>query len=395
MVIARALGKASTLIRGADEVADAVNAGKKITGAAEDAAQAGRTAERAGGAASHLDDTVKLPAFEPPPSGAASHLDDTAKFPPFEPPPAATAVDDAADATRLTKKVDDVPSSVPREAPSARGPPSNTIGPDSNLTYTTPDGQQVSLQTGEKLGQGSTSTAYVNADNPIQVIRITDVGGDVAQAPTLDRVGRQAVESIQRPDGPVRIVEKGNPVTVTDPNSPLRGKVVEVVERVENGSADQFLAKQGGQMTSGQAQAFDAACKDLNRSGYAWLDNHTGNYGFERIPNTGDGWRVVVLDPGGIVPMKGATLAERAGNARAIQSRVNLPAEDFSSSMNFVKKNPKVMKMVAGEEWGKILDEYGSLIDTNTMGLSSPNEIGFFPGGVVDYPAAQNLFRTP
>jgi hypothetical protein len=304
-------------------------------------------------------------------------------------------VDDAADATRLTKKVDDVPSSVPREAPSARGPPSNTIGPDSNLTYTTPDGQQVSLQTGEKLGQGSTSTAYVNADNPKQVIRITDVGGDVAQAPTLDRVGRQAVESIQRPDGPVRIVEKGNPVTVTDPNSPLRGKVVEVVERVENGSADQFLAKQGGQMTSGQAQAFDAACKDLNRSGYAWLDNHTGNYGFERIPNTEDGWRVVVLDPGGIVPMKGATLAERAENARAIQSRVNLPAEDFSSSMNFVKKNPKVMKMVAGEEWSKILDEYGSLIDTNTMGLSSPNEIGFFPGGVVDYPAAQNLFRTP
>ncbi|MBI5150566.1 MAG: hypothetical protein HZA28_07345 [Candidatus Omnitrophica bacterium] len=393
-VIAGALGKASTLIRGADEASDAVRAGQRAVGAAEDAAEAGRTAERAGGAAGHLDDTVRLPPFEPPPSGAASHLDDTAKFPPFEPPPATTAVDDAADATRLTKKADDVPASTPKETPPARGPPATSVGPNSNLTYTTPDGKQVSLHTGEKLGQGSTSTAYVNADNPKQVIRVTDIGGDVAEAPTLDRVGRQAVESIQRPDGPVRIVEKGNPVTVTDPNSPLRGKVVEVVERVENGSADQFLAKQGGQMTSGQAQAFDAACKDLNRSGYAWLDNHTGNYGFERIPNTEDGWRVVVLDPGGIVPMKGATLAERAENARAIQSRVNLPTEDFSSSMGFVK-NPKVRKMVAGEQWGKILDECGPMIDIDSMGLRSPTDVGFYPGGLLDFPEAQKLFRTP
>ena len=216
----------------------------------------------------------------------------------------------------------------------------------------------------------------------------------MAEAPTLDRMGRQAVESVQRPDGPVRIVEKGNPVTVTDPNSPLRGKVVEVVERVENGSADQFLARQGGQMTSGQARAFDAACKEFNRNGYAWLDNHTGNYGFERIPNTEDGWRVVVLDPGGIVPMRGATLAERAENARAIQSRVNLPTEDFSSSMGFVK-NPKVRKMVAGEQWGKILDECGSMIDIDSMGLHSPTDVGFYPGGLLDFPEAQKLFRTP
>ena len=394
MVIASALGKASTLIRGVDEASDAVRAGQRAVGAAEDAAQAGRTAERAGGATGHLDDTVRLPPFEPPPSGAASHLDDTAKFPPFEPPPATTAVDDAADAGRLAKKADDVPASTPRETPPARGPPATSIGPNSNLTYTTPDGKQVSLQTGEKLGQGSTSTAYVNADNPKQVIRVTDIGGDVAEAPTLDRMGRQAVESVQRPDGPVRIVEKGNPVTVTDPNSPLRGKVVEVVERVENGSADQFLARQGGQMTSGQAQAFDAACKDLNRNGYAWLDNHTGNYGFERIPNTEDGWRVVVIDPGGIVPMRGTTLAERAENARAIQSRVNLPTEDFSSSMGFVK-NPKVRKMVAGEQWGKILDECGAMIDIDSMGLHSPTDVGFYPGGLLDFPEAQKLFRTP
>ena len=90
-VIAGIVGKATTLVRAADKAADAARI-----------AETGRRPPRAGprkeppGAASHLDDTVKLPPFEPPPG--TSHLDDTQRFPPFEPP--GSAVDDVAGAGR-------------------------------------------------------------------------------------------------------------------------------------------------------------------------------------------------------------------------------------------------------------------------------------------------------
>ena len=37
------------------------------------------------------------------------------------------------------------------------------------------------------------------------------------------------------------------------PELAVKGKIVEVVERVENGSADKFLAGQGGKMSEGQS----------------------------------------------------------------------------------------------------------------------------------------------
>jgi hypothetical protein len=245
------------------------------------------------------------------------------------------------------------------------------------------------------LGHGSTSVVYADPNDAKRAIRITEPGrGGITEAPALDRAGRQAVESIQRPNGPIRIVEPGQPVMVNDPSSPLNGKIVEMVERVENGSADKFLAGQGGRMTEGQARAFADATNELNKNGFAWMDNHTGNYGFEKTSNTEDGWRVVVLDPGGIVPMKGGSLAEKAANASALQTRLNAPGQETVDFLQMAQKRQGDLKhhIINGER-GQILEQFGDNIDIGAMGIRSPNDIAFYPFGTADFPEVQRLYR--
>lgn len=383
-LIAAAVGKASTALRGVDEAADALNAGQRAAGAAEDAVVAGRTAERAGEAASHLEETVKFPPFEPPPSGV-------------------TGVDDAASAGRAAGKADDLPSSAPRDAPTARGPPDpvpspgaapgTAAAPTTALDFVSEAGQPVSLKAGEKLGAGSTSTVYVNADDPGKVIRVTRIGGDVAEAATLDKFGREALENLGDTDA-LRVAKRYEAHTVQNtPGSPLNNKVVEVNERMFQGTAKDVLAKQGGQMTSGQAKAFDQATRELNERGLAWLDNHSANYTFEKLPGE-DAWRVVIIDTGGVVPMKGSTLAEKADNARAIQSRINAPSDEFKKSMNMVKNNPGLRDMVAGEEWNNIIQDMGHTIDVDTLGVGSPSDVAFRPDGPLKHEEVQSLFKA-
>lgn len=299
---------------------------------------------------------------------------------------------------KLGSGLDDLTAPPPVGTPGVREPPLVANG---KTKFTAPDGKEVPISTGEQLGRGSTSSAYVNADNPKEVIRVTDIGGDVPQAPKLDKAGRDAVETVQKKlgdDSPVRIVEQYQRYEVNDPSSPLNNKVVEVVERAEQGSAKQVLAANNGQMTSGQAVAFDKATRALNDQGFAWLDNHSGNYTFEPMPGGGpDDWRVVVIDPGGVVPMEGANVAEKAANARAIQARVNNPAEDFKQAMKIVEKGEDKVKLgVLAEERGFILEAYGDKIDVGAMGLTSPEQVGFNPGGLLKHDQVQQLFTmTP
>ena len=214
----------------------------------------------------------------------------------------------------------------------------------------------------------------MDANDPTKVIRVTDVGGSASpEAVTLDKVGREAVEKIQKPGGPIRIVEKYDTHTIIDPANPNKGKVVESVERAMNGSADKFLPTgTNGKpvMTPGQVEAFDAATRELNNNGYAWMDNHSGNYGFEKVPGTDDKWQVVVIDGGGIVPAKGSTLAERAENAATIQKAVNVPSAKYLEDIELTKRAPDWVKKGAADDARRaIIDEVGSKIDTEALGF--------------------------
>jgi hypothetical protein len=285
-----------------------------------------------------------------------------------------------------------VPGRVDDAVRAASSSSSPAVGPKSDLHFTAQDGRKVTLKTDEQLGSGSTSTAYVNADDPTRVIRVTKVGGDVAEAVKLDRFGREAMGESDT----LRVVKRYEAYSVENtPGSPLNNKAIEVNERMFQGTAKDVLAGQGGSMTTGQARAFDQATRELNEKGLAWLDNHHRNYTFEKLPGE-DHWRVVVMDTGGIVPMKGSTLAEKAENARAIQSRINNPVDGFKESMKFAEHAEEHIKMgVLAEERGLILRDHGHKIDVEAMGLTSPGQVAFNPGGVLKYEEAQKLFSMP
>ena len=83
-----------------------------------------------------------------------------------------------------------------------------------------------------------------------------------------------------------------------------RAQAIEINEKVKDGTAEQMIEKQGGEMSKGQSLALDQAVRELNRRGLAWLDVKPDNYSFEKLPRT-DRWRVVVFDPVGIVALHG------------------------------------------------------------------------------------------
>ena len=329
----------------------------------------------------------------------------TTKFPPAEMPGETVTTPSPGEGSPAGSEAKTAPQNPPTEGTQARAPPpevpptpstpstpATTVGPNSDLSFTQ-DGKQVTVKTGEELGHGSTSTAYADANDPNKVIRVTTTGTTASpEVAKVDAAGRKAVETIEKPGGPIRIVKEGERYTVTDPNSPLKGKVVEINERVQGGSADKMLPKQGGTMTQGQAEAFDKATRALNDNGYAWLDNHTGNYGFEKVPGTTDDWKVVVIDPGGIVPMQGATTAEKALNARAIQTTLNAP-DAQTLQLNKQITGAPGKRMISTEVRGEILQKFGDKIDAAAMGLDSADKVPFYTLGTADYTAIQDLAK--
>jgi hypothetical protein len=185
----------------------------------------------------------------------------------------------------------------------------------SPLTFKDTTGKEVVIPVGKQLGEGATSKAFINGVDDGLVVRVTDLeSANAKKAQFLDEFGRKAIdEDVKSPF--LRTAKREKVMDVVDENGVAQH--VEYVEKVT--PAKELLAKQGGQITKGQKLALEQATRDLNTKGYAWVDNHTGNYALEKMPGE-DRWQVVVFDTGGIYPMKGATAAEKAVNARALQN---------------------------------------------------------------------------
>jgi hypothetical protein len=406
--VAAEAAAATTALAKTEEVAN-------LAGKAEEATTAAAKTEEVAGAGTATEKfpAGEMPKSEPTPSTTPSEKAVTTieQPPPDESPTvkgglqnggegqATTKIEPAPGEGGATTKIEPGPQQAPtvkqgatveKPAPNAGGGTRAPPNPDANkeLSFTTADGKQVTVKTGDELGHGSSSTAYVDANDPNKVIRVTNTKSvNSPEAAKLDEFGRKAVESFEKPGGDIRVVKKGESFTVSDPNSPLNGKIVEVNERAD--SAKSILQKQPGGMTQGQAEAFDKGMRELNDNGYAWMDNHTGNYSFEKVPGGDDKWKMVVIDPGGIVPMEGATTLEKAQNARALQTSINVvdPAE-----ANLVKTGgPDRIKMMNNLRKEQILEQFGDKIDTAAMGLNSPNEIAWYSYGTLDFSTISKL----
>lgn len=143
-------------------------------------------------------------------------------------------------------------------------------------------------------------------------------------------------------------------------------------------------------MTDEQGQAFVNAMRDLNARGYVWLDNKPDNFAFVRTDS--GKLQVVILDPGGIVPVRQSYAdfldISTADLARQIQLRVNGTFETHIPEFAYMRATD-----IAGAEqrsitrYGMIIEDYGDAIDLEAIGLDDIGKLWFNPlsGEMFDY----------
>lgn len=289
------------------------------------------------------------------------------------------------------------------ETPTGPGAVRARLDENNRITFEHTGGQAV--ESTEQIGRGATSRVFeVPGQN--QVIKVTRPVGDTV---LLDESGRRAVELVGDPDvvSTPRLVSRYR----LDGDLPVHGAksfeggTVSVFERgpdsfknmAESGRLP--LASDGG-MTAGQAIALDRAQRALNKNKFAWLDNKWDNYSMVPVGNPADdNWRVVILDPGGVVPMK---TAEDAFNLQAaaanpppgssvhdignIQLRGgafrSLLADQFDSRVDWARINSRTGRTSNGDTRYRTLDYIN---DQNEVNL------GYLPVNAWRFPKTSGL----
>ncbi|WP_125933341.1 hypothetical protein [Kiloniella majae] len=267
--------------------------------------------------------------------------------------------------------------------------PDLTAKAQTEFNFTDPSGAEHFLPLGKHLGSGSTSHVYQHAGNKARVVRVTVA--EKWDARVLDEFGRFALEKLVDTRF-IRIVQRFARFDVTKTSTEYfevrDTQSVEINERMERGTAEQIMREQGGEMTKGQSLALDQALRELNRRGLAWLDVKPDNYSFEKLKGT-DRWRVVVLDPGGIVAMHGRTARQRYDNARNVQRLINRPtAEQLEVWQDF----PGAREMVLNEIRQLVRENHRGNFNFGAMKMRADAKVAFNPGGIMELAEVRRLF---
>ncbi len=261
------------------------------------------------------------------------------------------------------------------------------------ISVVTRDQQILTFILGEKLGKGATSYAYRHLGALKRAIRITKKGNwDAVQ---LDIFGRTVLETKVN-TAFIRIVKQYKVFQIAHNGTRFfqtkQARTIEINELMEQGTAEDMMARQDGKLTDGQRQALDQGVRELNRKGYAWLDNKPDNYTFERVYEGKDIWRMVVIDPGGIVPMHGKSAYARYKNARDLQARINLHSEDV---LDLLDTQKGARKFVMADIRRKINEHHKDKVNTGELKVAF-GEIAYSPHGMLNLRKAQELFaQTP
>jgi hypothetical protein len=236
-------------------------------------------------------------------------------------------------------------------------------------------GQAVQLRAGEQLGKpGGFNTAFVDADNSKLVIRKTNnpMSKDALEAADAhDKFGRNVLEK-----------EVGSPaIRVAKLEGEYYEKVgdgivrYQKVERVEATAADQIASQTGGKMTKGQELALEQAHRDLNNSGYVWMDNTPKNYSFEKLPGGDDRWKIVVIDPDGIYPIKGKNPLAAKAFQEAVNNTPKAIAEAGGADTNMEKLFKFSEKYEEAAKKFNINPDPNNAIDWDALKKSNPKMV--------------------
>ena len=291
------------------------------------------------------------------------------------------------------------------------------------LTLRRSDNTVLELNQANLLGEGSFSRAYsVPGTEHLatgyrgQAVKLTPAGDGA-----MDAIGRGAVESVGKPgiiktpkvhakyqiDQAPIMPHSRNPLDL-DRAKDFRGGTLTVTDRTppvfSSAEAAGSIRAPDGKMTPGQAIAFNRGMQELNKKGFAWLDNKGDNFTFElNGPPGSDNWTLVVVDPGGIVPVKATPGKTAADNARSLQKAVDAPPQGLVDGYNggdnaraatrqkhqdgLAKEFDKVV------DWDRLKTTTGQSYET----LRYPREgreaatLPYFPGNSANYPKLRQV----
>ena len=279
--------------------------------------------------------------------------------------------------------------SVRRETRSENG--KFLIEPTKNYDVT--DAGRISFDE-QPLGQGSFNTAFRIDDDTIARVP-GGVGGRPKLTETIaDKGGRKVFEKSGVDADRVRLVtQKKRPIKVGDaieipvPGDPHGRKMknirldpgdeIEVLENFKRGTLkDNMKNRRVKRMTAEEAIAYDKGVRELNDKGLVALDLKYDNFGFEPVREGSKDLRLVILDPGGIAPIKGRV----SDTARQVQARIDGTANNPGEFAHLWKK-------------AEILKEFGNAIDVRAIDpyLKSVDDIPFNPQGVASFPRGREL----
>jgi len=264
---------------------------------------------------------------------------------------------------------------------------------NSNLTFRTPDGLE-ELPLGKWLGSGHTSHVFAHADDPDKLaIRVTYLRED-APAAAVDEFGETAMRTRIKSEHirSVRI-EKSYDV-IADANGSSGVTRVMIVERVAE-TAEETIARQGGRMSVAQMMALDGALNDLNRQGLVWLDNKWDNFAFRPLNDGSGRVEIVVLDHGGIVPIRAGAGAANGESVADVARRVQLHVNGDYATQNPLFAWITVPGYRVSVRQATIQNEFADVFDYDALGIAGPHELHFNPRSGEDFDYFAPLFSAP
>ncbi|MFY0594883.1 MAG: hypothetical protein JXQ85_00495 [Cognatishimia sp.] len=214
---------------------------------------------------------------------------------------------------------------------------------DLDLQVVRPDGSVENIKVGERLGGGTTSTVYKTRDGS-EAVRLAEMTSKdrIPQGPGLDlsrksrkgfeadQVGRKLLEEAEPKATYFRTAKRSSKDGITR----INGKdyfvaTEELVTDAKAAFANPLNPKhdwRGAPAASPLDRlTMELAIRDLNAQGIAFTDHKLANLAVVPDLKSPTGRRVVFFDTGGMMPMKGADDAARAGNARQVQRAFDAP----------------------------------------------------------------------
>ncbi len=330
------------------------------------------------------------------------------------------------------------PPAIPKTIPSGPDLKPRVFAPgmrNRSLAFTNLRNETVVIELGEFRGSGSFSSAFDDITVPTKVERrfggrvvkvtFTEAVGDSGTAGArystqldfqVDEAGRNLLLKFGEFNPRIRVTRRapGDVHRVVGERVPgvftarRRVAVVQLVEDVGESAFDVAFRKAPGRpnpiggLTDVQADSYFDAMKAANDEGIVILDNKLDNIVFEALPPEvralagprGGKPRVVVIDTGGVVEMKGATRQIRAERARQLQRIINGPWNaqlqdvlnrngDLLFGLSVEQRRAAARKIFA-------LDQFENFVELKDHGVARMVDIPFNPS-TADQPLLANV----